>query len=110
MAKKIEMTEIIIDNTSTTISFVEVCQQYGVSEEVLFELLEYGLIEDIASPNKNLAFEPAHLQRILSACRLQTDLHINSHGAILALELMDELTELRRELEILRRHLHGTSS
>ena len=73
----------------------------------MFEFLEHGLITDISTPNKHLMFEPEHLQRILSACRLHTDLEINTHGVILALELMDELKELRRELDILRRHLHG---
>ena len=107
MAKDTEITEVMIDNTSTTISFVEICRQYGVSEEILFEFLEYGLITEILTPNKHLMFEPEHLQRILSACRLHTDLEINTHGVILALELMDELRELRRELDILRRHLHN---
>ncbi len=105
MAKITVITEISVDNASTKISFVEVCRQYGVSEDVLFEFLEYGLITEIAMPNKNLMFDPTHLQRILSACRLHTDLKINTHGVILALELMDELTELRSELDILRRHL-----
>ena len=107
MAKNTEMTEVIIDITSTTSSFVEVCRQYSVSEEILCEILEHGLITEISTPNKHLMFEPEHLQRILAACRLHTDLEINTHGVILALELMDELRELRRELEILRRHLHG---
>lgn len=106
MAKETQIPEIVIENT-TQISFVEICRQYGVSEEILFEFLEYGLITEISTPNKKQMFEPDHVQRILSACRLHTDLAINTHGVILALELMDELQELRCELEILRRHLHN---
>ena len=87
---------------------MEICQQYGVPEDLLFELLEYGLITEIKTPTKNLTFEASHLQRILSACRLQRDLDINTHGAILALELMDELNELRKELSILRRHMDNS--
>lgn len=107
MAKHPEKTETILEGTITTISFVEVCRQYAVSEEVLFELLEYGLIAEIASPQRDVIFNQVHLQRILSACRLHSDLHINTHGVILALELMDELTELRSQLDMLRRHMHN---
>lgn len=107
MGKHPEKTEIIIEGSITTISFVEVCSQYAVSEDILLELLEYGLIAEISRPERDVIFNQAHLQRILSACRLHSDLHINTHGVILALELMDELSELRGQLEMLRRHMRN---
>lgn len=107
MVKRTHLTEIVIDGDTLNISFIEICQHYAISEESLLELLEYGLIPDIASPNRNLKFNQAHLQRILSAFRLQHDLDINAHGVILALELMDEVAELRRELALLQRHIRS---
>jgi chaperone modulatory protein CbpM len=95
------------NDRTVQITFVEICQQYAIPEALLLELLEYGLITDIPAPNRNLEFSQSHVQRILSACRLHTDLDINTHGVILALELMDELTQVRHELDVLRRHLHG---
>ena len=106
MATKTDIIEFTIEHTLTKISFSEVCQQYGISEQILFEFLENGLIAEISAPSTSLVFESSHLQRILSACRLHQDLEINPNGVILALELMDELTELRQELAILRRHMH----
>lgn len=103
----VKSTEIQINDENMRITFVEVCHQYAISEEMLFELLEYGLLTDVGMPNKKTVFTSAHLQRILSACRLRTDLEINTQGVILALELMDELTGLRRELDMLRRHMHN---
>lgn len=105
MAKHTVITGVIVDGNTTKISFLEVCQQYAIPEDMLLELLEYGLISEISSPNKDLMLNQRHLQRILSAHRLHQDLDVNTHGAILALELMDELSELRRQLEILRRHM-----
>ncbi|MGV3740191.1 MAG: chaperone modulator CbpM [Gammaproteobacteria bacterium] len=105
MVKNTQLTEIVIDNDSVNISFVEVCQHYAISEDTLFEMLEYGLIPEIVAPNRNLKFNQAHLQRIISALRLHTDLDINTHGVILALELMDELAELRKQLALLQRHI-----
>lgn len=105
MAKETQIPDMMVEHTQ--ISFVEICQQYGIVEDILVELIEYGLITEISIPSKQLMFEPAHVQRILSACRLHHDLGINTHGVILALELMDEVTELRRELDVLRRHIHN---
>ncbi len=106
MAKHSVITGVIVDNHDTTISFLEICQHYDIPETILLELLEYGLITEITSSPRDRMFSQSHLQRILSAHRLHTDLDVNVQGAILALELMDELTELRRQLDILRRHLH----
>lgn len=106
MAKHSVITSVIVDNQDTKISFLEICQHYDIPETILLELLEYGLITEITSSHRDRMFSQAHLHRILSAHRLHTDLDVNAHGAILALELMDELTELRRQLDILRRHLH----
>lgn len=107
MTKLTTIKGVIVDNNTTKISFVEVCRQYEISEDTLLEMLEYGLIGDIPIPGKNMMFNHTHLQRILSARRLHKDLDINAQGVILALELLDELTEMRRQLDILRRHLHG---
>ncbi|MBT9477058.1 MAG: MerR family transcriptional regulator, partial [Polaromonas sp.] len=40
-----------------------------------------------------------HLQRARVALRLQTDLDVNLAGAALALELLDELDELRARVQ-----------
>jgi len=105
MDKHTVIKAVVADSNTTQISFLEVCEHYAISEDMLLELLEYGLISDISNPNRELRFNQKHLQRILSAHRLHQDLNVNTHGAILALELMDELTELRRQMDIIRRHL-----
>lgn len=108
MDKRTQLTEIVIDHDSLSISFVEICQHYAISEELLFEMLEYGLLPDIVSPNKESTFTQAHLQRIISAFRLHKDLEINTQGVILALELMDELAEVRKHLSLLQRHMKNS--
>lgn len=105
MAKHTVITGVIMDDHGSQISFLEVCRHYAIPEDLLLELLEYGLISEIAHPTKETMLTQQHLQRILSAHRLHQDLDVNSPGAILALELMDELKELRRQLDILRRHM-----
>jgi len=104
MDRNTVITGVLLDE-NTTISFPQVCHTYHISEDVLIELLEHGLIKEITPPVKQVNFNPVMLNRIQSARRLQEDLGVNLQGVILALELRDELESVRRELEILRRHI-----
>lgn len=106
MVKYSMLTGVLVDDT-IRISFVELCRQYHIPEEILLEMLEHGLIADITVPNKHIVFDQSHLKRILSAHRIHKDLGINSPGVILALELLDELDNLQQQLDILQRHLHS---
>ncbi len=95
----------ILQDENITYSFTQVCHTHHISEDVLTELLEHGLISEVTLPIKNVAFNPLMLNRIQSARRLQEDLGVNSPGVVLVLELRDELEKMRNELEILRRHI-----
>lgn len=88
-----------------TISYVEVCQKYNLSEDVLIEMIEYGLIDVQHTDLKTMEFDFNMLCKIQSACRLQQDLGLNVPGVVLAIELLEELNELRQELNILKRHV-----
>lgn len=94
---------VLVDDYSA--SFIEVCEGYNISEQFLLEMLEHGLIESIATPNRQLEFDRDMLLRISRALRLQEDLSLNASGVVLALELLDELDSVTQELEILKRHL-----
>ncbi len=106
MDEKTIISGVIMDER-TTISFVDVCQIQHISHDNLLEMLEHGLLGHLEKPLDQMQFNITMLRRIHSACRLQTDLGINSPGAVLALELRDELENLREELSMLRRQLTG---
>ena len=94
------VTGLLMDE-HTTISIIEVCQKLNVSEAMLHELYEHGLFEQpiMTSINEKM------LARIQSAARIQDDLGVNVPGVVLALELLDELEQLRQELSILQHHV-----
>lgn len=50
-----------------------------------------------------LSLSPQMIERIRMAYRLHCELEINGPGIILALELLDEMSEIRNELNILKR-------
>ncbi len=52
---------------------------------------------------ERLSLDQKTLRRMESAFRLHRDLEINLPGVVLALDLLDELKQLRHELDILRK-------
>ena len=105
MDRQTIITGVLMDEDNGSISFTEVCHAYHISEDVLIDLLEHGLFHGINSPLRNINFNTRMLNRLQSALRLQNDLEINLPGVVLALELRDELDELYKELDILRRQM-----
>ena len=102
MAKtqKIIQGEIVDD--SIIYSLTDVCEICGAPQEIIIELIEYGVLEPVPTKRKGKTkewkFSQKQLLRSQQALRLQRDLSINLQGIALALQLMDELEELRLEL------------
>lgn len=85
------------------VSFKEVCHQYNIPQDLLIEMMEHGIFSPTTSKEEHY-LSPHDLQRMESAFRLHRDLEINLPGVALALELLDELERLRKELAILHKH------
>ena len=73
-------------------------------KELLIEMIEQGLFSNQSSEIEQLALNPKSLRKIECAIRLHRDLGVNLPGAILAVELLEEMNKMRDELDILRRH------
>lgn len=104
MSKNTVVTGVLIEE-STTYTLVEVCHRYNISEELLQEMIEQGLFPNQKTLAAKRSLEENDLRRIESAIRLHRALDINLPGVVLAIELLDEIDELRDELAILRRHI-----
>lgn len=98
------VTGVLLDER-TTVSFVEVRQRLNLTEAALLELLEHGIFDISAQNFQQMQFNVTMLQKIEAACRLQQDLGVNVPGAVLALELLEELAQLRLQLSILQHHV-----
>ena len=104
MTKQTMITGIVMDE-DTVFSWVEVCEECDISEDVLWDILEHGLSSTHAAPLQQLSFDRQMLDKIRAVRRLQHDLGLNSAGAVLVLELLDELEDVQQELAVLRRQL-----
>lgn len=105
MDKQMIITGVLVDEDST-VSFVEICEHYDMTEDMLLDMIEHGLVQQASATPKMIQIHKDTLRRIQSARRLQSDLGVNVPGAVLALELLDQLEQIRQELEILKRHVH----
>jgi chaperone modulatory protein CbpM len=101
MAKHEIVTAILV-NDDPKLTLVEVCKHYDLAEEMLIELVQLGLFQDQMTI-ETLRFNAEKLARIESAARLLHDLQVNTSGVVLALELLDEIEQLRQEVSILQR-------
>lgn len=77
----------------------ELCRACDIEADYVIEFVEIGLIEPEAGrvPNE-WRFPSQALSRLQRAVRLHRDLSIEPHGAALALDLIEELDELRRRV------------
>jgi len=85
---------LVLDE-EVTITLTQVCTICGVEESVVLELVQEGVAEPLEPSASELEFSGVAVTRLLTAWRLQRDLHVNSAGAALALELLDRIDALK---------------
>lgn len=83
-------------NEHTRFSLLETCRVCGVSAELVIDMVSEGVAEPEGTRPRDWRFTGIALGRLQSALRLQRDLGVNLAGAALALELLDEVEQLRR--------------
>ncbi|MBT8446480.1 MAG: chaperone modulator CbpM [Gammaproteobacteria bacterium] len=77
------------------LSLAELCQACRVPAEQIVELVGEGIIEPVGQGQVHWRFRAISVRRVRCALRLQHDLGVNTAGAALALDLLEELAQLR---------------
>ena len=103
MEKSQTFTVIIVDDEALY-TIDEVSHYLNISSALFNEMEELGLFQSTLNAASAPSITKRALHRIEAACRMHHDLEVNLPGVILALELLDELEELRRRLAILERN------
>lgn len=92
---------IILDEQSA-LTLTELSHVCAVQTGYIIELVDEGLVTpDIAAEEnepQHWRFSGAQLRRARTALRLQSDLGVNLAGAALALQLLDEIENLRAQV------------
>ncbi len=75
----------------------EFCELCNVNTELVLKMINEGVISPVETGRKQWRFSYIEIYRVQVAIRLQRDLRINLPGVALALDLLEELSELRRQ-------------
>ena len=95
MTERIYIQGVIL-NEETLCSFADLCSVCDVNAETVHEMVEEGIITPEGTSIQEWHFPALAIRRVQTVIRLQRDLRVNLPGCALALDLLDELEELRR--------------
>ncbi|MDD2725532.1 MAG: chaperone modulator CbpM [Methylovulum sp.] len=90
-------TGIVIEEDN--LSLEQLCDACGVQTDWVISLVEESIIEPKGQGLSHWYFSGASLVRVRSAFRLQRDLGVNLAGIALALDLIEELDNLRAQIK-----------
>ena len=93
----------IIDET-IELSLDDLAQRCSVKTELIVAMVYEGVLEPRGDQPEEWYFGGHDLLRLRRAMRLQQDLDVNLPGVALALELLEELDDLRSRLQTLEKH------
>jgi chaperone modulatory protein CbpM len=87
---------------STLLSIEDLCRICALERNHVVQFVEEGVLEVDVADAPEWRFRGGALRRARAAMRLQRDLELNLVGVALALDLMDEIERLRRDLKARR--------
>lgn len=95
------MTGIVLDD-QVHLTLQELCVACSGRSEWIIEFVEEGILQPVATERSQWRFPASSLSRARTAVRLQRDLGLNTAGVALALDLLDEIEDLRRQCRLNR--------
>ncbi|UOA09936.1 chaperone modulator CbpM [Methylobacter sp. S3L5C] len=89
-------TGTVIEDDSLTLA--QLCRACDVHADWVISIVEESIIEPQGENSRLWRFSGASMSRARAALRLQRDLGINLAGIALALDLLEELESLRKQI------------
>ncbi len=86
---------------SIELTLAELCRVCQLPAERIFEFVDEGIVEPRGRDPSRWRFHSISIRRVRRAQRLERDLGVNTPGVALALELLEELEQLRARLACL---------
>ncbi|MBJ7276529.1 chaperone modulator CbpM [Marinobacter salarius] len=107
MTDKDHILSVELVEPTATFTLREICERGDCHAEFVIKLVSYGVIAPVEESleARQWQFDLEALARLRKAQRLQRDLKMNLPGLAMSLELLDEVQEMRREVDRLNRQL-----
>ncbi len=96
------ITELLVEE-EWQFDLKELAERAHVQSAFIIDMIDYGLLEPKGHSVESWYFTIKDLDKLQKALRLQKDLDINLPGISLAIDLMDELDQLREKLNRLEK-------
>ena len=96
----IQSMEIDIIDEHFEFTLDELCQCCAVQDETIIAMVEEGMLSPVGSSPSEWRFTGKAQRHVEITLHLQRDLRVNLPGAALALELIEEIEMLRRQLRV----------
>ena len=87
-----------IFDESTEITFIELIEVCGIEPKLVGDMIDEGILEPLSDHRDNQSFSYSSIRRTRTVIHLQRDLGLNLAGAALALELLDQISNLQAQL------------
>ena len=97
-SKKTELLRGDLLDENVEMTLAQLCQACELSEAQIIELVEQGIVDPLGPEPAEWRFVSVSLRRARITRNLQRDLGVNAPGAALALEMLEEIEELRARL------------
>ena len=91
------LTGVVLDERYE-LTVTEICRACSGTREWVTELVAEGVLEPLGKETGELRFPGTSLTRARTAMHLQRDLGLNLAGVALALDMLDEIDNLRARL------------
>ena len=95
------MKTFILEQTSKVYTCDDLCKRCGVTMTVIEDFIELGIIAPTSTTGGEHQFSTESYLRLRKALRIQHDLAVNPPGVALAMDLLDEVDALRKQLHTL---------
>ncbi len=93
------------DMHRTYLNFNDVCLYVDVEDHIVIEIIEHGIVEPTGLSCEDWLFSHNMVLVTKKAVRLHRDLDMDWPGIALAIELLDEIKELRERNNYLEQRL-----
>jgi chaperone modulatory protein CbpM len=97
------LTEMLWLDEHTSITFSELAELSGLSDDDLKVLLDYGVIAPVEQNAEQTTFHARCVLTAKTAHRLRDDFELDAHGMAVAVTLIERVQELEAQL----RELHA---
>ena len=87
------------------LDLAEFCEAADLSDVYVIEIVEHGILEPQGAQPKDWRFNDYELTLAKRAAKLRRDLDLEWEGVALALDLLEEVQQLRTENRMLKQRL-----